>query len=206
MKKTVSLMAMFCLLFTFSCSNGSTIDFPFIGEPVVALTQDYVKIDMTFENIELDGELTVAIPEFQNSTVRFFPAADAALGTQMEIKVWMGDLLDGDLQLLPPQRLPDGRDLPGVADGFLPSVAFQVKELGNYTFYIGKDFFGFFAPYDNKQESETMITGRLYSGGARLGNISLVGSETVENRGVLVLMNTDLKIKRRLQKIYDRYN
>jgi|GEM_PF-5289936 len=205
LKTSFTFITLFSLLFSFSCSEGNEVDFPLIGEPVLSITQDYIKVDMTFETIVLDGALTLAIPEFENSTVDFYADPDPALGTHMTVNLWIGDLLNGDLQLLPPQRLPDGRNLPGVAKGFLPSVAFQVPQMGDMTFYIGKDFFGFFAPYDNKQETETMLTARLYNNGARLGNISIVGSEDVDSRGVLVLMNTDLKVKNRLKKIFNRY-
>jgi hypothetical protein len=206
MKMTLAVLSAFTLLFSFSCSEDSTIDFPFIGEPVVKITQDTVQIDMSFETIQLDGSLSLAIPEFENSTVEFYPEADPALGTHLKISIWIGDLLNGDLQLLPPTKLPDGRNLPGVSKGFLPSVSFQVPEMGNMTFYVGKDFFGFFAPFENGQQSDTILTGRVFNNGARLGNISMVGSEDARYRGALVLLNTDFKIKSRLKKILNNYN
>jgi hypothetical protein len=206
MTKVMPLLAVFTLLFSFSCSEETTIDFPFLGEPVIKISQDTVQIDMSFETISLDGSISFPIPEFENSSIELYPEADSTLGTHLRITLWIGDLLNTDLQLLPPTKLPDGRNLPGVAKGFLPSVSFQVPSMGDMTFYIGKDFFGFFAPFENGQQSDTILTGRVYNNGTRLGNISLVGSEEGRYRGALVLLNTDIRIKKRLKSILESYN
>ena len=204
MKALTGLALLFSLLFTFSCSEQDNIDFPFIDEPRLTLNQDNIKIDMGFENIEIDGVVTLPIPEYENSFISFSPSN--TVGTRMQITLSLGDVLNSDLQLLPPQSLPDGRPLPGVASGSLPSIAFQVPALGGMTFYLGKEFFGFFAPYDTTIDNENIITARYFSNGTRLGNISVVGGTDMDSRGMLLLIQLNNVVKSRLKAIHRQYN
>lgn len=202
MKSLFVKLSLLGSIFFFSACNGPdpiNMEIPNLSGPKVTLSNSEVLIEMTFEKVEITEPLFIMIPEYQNSYVSISPTADS--GMKMVATISIVDILDDELQLLPPQRLPDGRNLPGVEGGFLPSVAFQVPELGDTTFYLGEKFFGFFVPFDHGIDNDSIITARFYSKGARLGNLSIVGAVTEEDRGALLLLDLSKSIKARLRKL-----
>lgn len=202
MKSLAAMLSLLGSLFLFSACNGPdpiNMEIPNLSGPKVTLSNSNVLVEMTFEKIEITAPLFIAIPEYQNSYIEITPSADS--GMKMVATISISDILDDDLLLLPPQRLPDGRNLPGVESGFLPSIAFQVPELGDATFYLGERFFGFFVPFNHGMDNDSIVTARFYSQGTRLGNLSIVGAVDEESRGALLLLDLNKSIKARLRKL-----
>jgi len=193
-------------VFGTSCGESSTqLDIPGVDGPQLTLQEDNLLIAMTFENIQLDGGLRYSIPEYENSYIEVGPDLSSA-GTLMSISVSLDDVFDDRLQLLDPQKLPGGRNLPGVASGALPAVAFSIPNWNNMTFYLGSKFFGLFVPVKVDIGTNNIITARFYSGSVRAGNISLVGpDENNENSGFVLLLDLSSSVKKRLKSIAKKY-
>ncbi len=202
----VTLLIVLSAAFGTSCGDSSTqLEIPGVDGPELTLQQDNLLIAMTFENIQLDGGLRYAIPEYQNSYVEIGPSLSSS-GTLMSISVSLDDVFDGDLQLLDPQKLPGDRNLPGVASGALPAVAFTIPNWENMTFYLGSKFFGVFVPVKMNIGTNNIVTARFYSGKVRAGNISLVGPDANgENSGFVLLLDLSSSVKKRLKKIAKKY-
>ncbi len=202
----VALLLTVTAAFSSSCGDSSTqLQIPGVNGPELTLEQDNLLIAMTFENIQLDGGLRYAIPEYENSYIEVGPDLSSA-GTLMSISVSLDDVFDDNLQLLDPQKLPGGRNLPGVASGALPAVAFSIPNWSNMTFYLGSKFFGVFVPVKMDIGTNNIVTARFYSGSVRAGNISLVGSDSNgENSGFVLLLDLSSSVKKRLQKIAKQY-
>lgn len=78
----------------------------------------------------LDGmQLTVTIKEIPGAELIVGPNA-AGTKTQVTIKVPLSHVLNG-VDFIPPSKLPNGDNLPAIADGELPSVAVNLSKLGN---------------------------------------------------------------------------
>lgn len=202
--RTLLVSLAFVLTAAFSTSCGETqgnLQIPGVKGPNLVLQNDTMLISMVFENITLEGGLRYAIPEYQNSYIEVGPDA-ASSGTLVSVSVKISDIFQDSLQLLPPQQLPGGRNLPGVASGALPAVAFTLDFLGGKTsFYLGSKFFGIFMPSKMDIGTNNIVTARFYSGKIRAGNLSLVGpDETGENGGFLLLLDLSSSVKRQLKR------
>ncbi|MAF77190.1 MAG: hypothetical protein CME63_14290 [Halobacteriovoraceae bacterium] len=203
----LSLMLIVTAAFSTSCGESSTqLEIPGVDGPQLTLEEDNLLISMTFENLQLDGGLRYAIPEYDNSYLEISPDLSSA-GTLMSINVSLDDVFNDDLLLLDPQKLPGDRNLPGVASGALPAVAFSIPNWDNMTFYLGKKFFGVFVPVEGLDiGTNNIVTARFYSGKVRAGNISMVGAdENGENAGFVLLLDLSSSVKRRLKKIAKKY-
>lgn len=180
-------------------SDGRNISIPGVDGPTVTLSEDNVLIAFVFENIMLDGGIRYAIPKYQQSYIEVSPHLQSG-GTLMSVSVSLDDVFGGGLNALPPQLLPGGRALPGVATGRLPAVAFSIEKFNNMAFYLGPDVFGIFVPA-KLGIGNSIATFRFYSSGSRVGNLSLVGEDqNGENSGLLLMLDMKGSTKKRLQK------
>lgn len=202
----VSSLILLGAVFGTSCGEGnSSLQIPGVDGPNLVLQEDDILISMVFENIQLQGGLRYNIPQYDNSYIEIGPDAFSA-GTLMTINVSLDDVFDGDLQLLPPQSLPGGRNLPGVATGRLPAVAFSIPNWNNMAFYLGPKFFGVFVPVKLDIGQDNIITARYNSGNARVGNISMVGPDKDgENSGFVLLLDLNSTVKRRLKRVANKH-
>lgn len=202
----VSLMIILSAVLGTSCGEGkSQLEIPGVKGPNLTLQQDQMLISMVFENIQLEGGLRYNIPKYDNSYIAIEPDLQST-GTLMSINVSLDDIFSGDLELLPPQSLPGGRNLPGVSSGRLPAVAFSIPKWKNMAFYLGPKFFGVFIPVNLDIGMNNIVTARYYSGSARAGNISLVGPDANgENSGFVLLLDLNSTVKSRLKKIAKKY-
>lgn len=203
----LSLMLVLTAAFSTSCGeSGNTLEIDGVDGPKLTLQEDNLLISMVFENVQLDGGLRYTIPEYDNSYVEVGPDL-ASAGTLMSINVSLDDITNGDLLLLDPQKLPGDRNLPGVASGALPAVAFSIPNWDNMTFYLGKKFFGVFVPVSGLNiGTNNIVTARFYSGKVRAGNISVVGEdENGENAGFVLLLDLTDAVKRKIKKLAKKY-
>lgn len=202
--KTLVMATMLTLtaMFSASCGEGqSQLEIPGVKGPNLTLQQDNLLISIVFENIELQGGLRYAIPEYNNSYIEISPDLESS-GTLMSVSVSLDDVFDSAVQQLPAQQLPGGRPLPGVSTGSLPAIAFSIPNWKNMAFYVGPKFFGVFVPVNLNIGVDSIITARYYSGNARAGNISMVGADqNGENSGFLLLLDMNSTVKRRLKSI-----
>ncbi len=203
----LSALILVAAAFGTSCGEGqSQLAIPGVQGPNLTLQQDQILITMVFENLQLEGGFRYNIPEYTNSYIAIEPDLQTT-GTLMSINVSLQDVFNGDLQLLPPQSLPGGRNLPGVSTGRLPAVAFSIPKWKNMAFYLGPKFFGVFIPVKLDIGTNNIVTARYYSGKVRAGNISLVGAdENGENSGFVLLLDLSSSVKRRLKKVANKYD
>ena len=204
MKKVLVSLLFLTMFGLIGCNNGddggTNIQIPGVQGPTVTLNGEHVIINMLFENLILEGEVTIDVPQFRDSYVTLKAGANG--GTAMFLVVSAADLLDDTLQDLDPQTLPGGRALPGVAAGSLPAVAFTVEQFNNMSFYIGPEVFGTFIPLKDFGTNGSIISARYYIGDKASGTISLVGADTDgENAGILLLLNMDITTKRFLKRL-----
>jgi len=206
-KVLVASVAVFSLGFATSCGNNSSSNIQIAGikGPNVTLLQDNLLISMVFENVVLDGGLRYNIPKYKYSYLEISPDLQSA-GTLMSISVSLKDIVDGGLDKLDPQKLPGGRNLPGVASGALPAVAFSIEKFHNMSFYLGKDVFGIFVPAAVGVDG-AIASFRYYMNQKAAGTISLIGNDDKgENAGVLLMINLSGATKTKMMKIYNKYN
>lgn len=203
----VVTIAICTLGFATSCgnNNGSNIQIAGIQGPKVTLLQDNLQIDMVFENVQLDGGLRYNIPKYKYSYLEISPDLQSN-GTLMSISVSLKDIVDGGLDKLDPQKLPGGRNLPGVSGGSLPAVAFSIEKFHNMSFYLGKNVFGIFVPATVGVDG-AIASFRYYVNSKAAGTISLVGNDDKgENAGILLMINLTGTTKAKMMNIYKKYN
>jgi hypothetical protein len=203
----VAIIALFTLGFATSCGNNSSANIQIAGVkgPTVSLLQDNLQISMVFENIQMEGGLRYNIPKYKYSFLEVSPDMQSN-GTLMSISISLKDILDGRLDQLDPQKLPGGRNLPGVSGGALPAVAFSIEKFHNMSFYLGKNVFGIFVPA-NIGVDGAIASFRYYMNQKAAGTISLVGNDDKgENAGVLLMINLTGAVKSQMMNIYKKYN
>lgn len=203
----VAAVAIFTLGFATSCGNNSSSNIQIAGiqGPNVALLQDNLLITLVFENIQLEGGLRYNIPKYKYSYLEISPDLQSA-GTLMSISISLKDIVGGGLDQLDPQKLPGGRNIPGVASGSLPAVAFSVEKFHNMAFYLGTNAFGIFIPV-NIGVDGAIASFRYYMNSKAAGTISLVGKdEKGENAGLLLMINLTGAAKSKMAGIYKKYN
>jgi hypothetical protein len=203
----LTLATIATLGFTTSCGkNDSTnINIAGVKGPTVSLLQDNLLITAVFENIQLEGGLRYNIPKYKYSFLEISPDLESN-GTVMQVSISVKDLVDGKLDQLDPQKLPGGRNLPGVTTGSLPAVAFTVEKFKNMSLYVGKDIFGIFLPTTVGVDG-AIASFRYYIGEKRAGTISIVGADANgENAGVLLMLDMKGQVKSQLMNIYNKFN
>ncbi len=203
----VTTTAIFTLGFATSCGNGGSTNIQIAGMkgPIVSLMQDNMLISMVFENVQMDGGLRYNIPKYNYSYLEISPDLQSN-GTLLSISVSLKDLFDGGLEKQDPQKLPGGRNIPGVTSGSLPAVAFSVEKFHNMTFYVSKDMFGIFVPAKIGVDG-AIASFRYYIADKRAGTVSLVGNdEKGENGGLLLMLDMKGQAKAQLMGIYKQFN
>ena len=193
--------------FTTSCgkNDGANIEISGLKGPVVSLLQDNMIITAVFENIQLDGGLRYNIPKYKYSYVEISPDVEST-GTKMVVSISLKDIIDGGLTSLPATTLPGGRNLPGVASGSLPAVAFSIEKFHNMSLYVSKDVFGIFLPTKVGVDG-AIASFRYFIGEKRAGTVSLVGADANgENSGVLLMLDIKGQVKNQMMNVYEKFN
>jgi hypothetical protein len=205
-KTTTSIFTTLFLLFSLvSCGGGgsSNIEIEGVDGPHVSLSQDSMVVEMTLENVEIEGGLRYSIPRYPNSYLEIKGLDEG--GTSLYMSLALVDVLNGDLLTLDPQALPGGRALPGVATGSLPAVAFSVENFNNMSFYVGPQVFGIFVPNDMGIDN-SIATFRYFIGEKRAGTVSIVGNDVDgENGGILLMLDLNSSNKRALKRYMKRF-
>lgn len=210
MKKVNALLATVVLALSMllmpSCGNdsGSNVSIPGVKGPTLTLSGDRLLISLVFENMNLDGGVRYIIPNYPKSYIEISPDFESS-GTLMSVSVALEDVLNGNLQTLDPQKLPGGRNLPGVATGSLAATAFSIEKFKNIAFYMGSKVFGIFIPVDLGIE-QTIATFRYYVSSSKVGNISIIGNdENGENGGILLLLDMSAATQAKMKSLVKKY-
>ena len=200
-------IAILTMGFASSCGNNTTSNIQIAGVqgPNLSLIQDNLVVSMVFENIQLEGGLHYNIPKYKYSFIEISPDTQSS-GTLMNITISLKDIIDGNLDTLDPQKLPGGRNLPGVASGELPAVSFSIQKFTNMAFYLGKDLFGIFVPI-NVGVDGAIANFRYFMNSKLAGTISLVGIDSQgENSGILLMLNLSGATKAKMMSVYKKFN
>jgi len=203
----IAVATVVSLTFATSCgkNDNSNIQIAGMKGPTVSLLQDNLMISAVFENIQIDGGLRYNIPKYKYSFLEISPDLQSN-GTLMQISISLKDIIDGNLDTLDPQKLPGGRNLPGVKAGSLPAVAFSIEKFNNMSVYLGKDVFGVFLPTKTGVDG-AIASFRYYIGDKRAGTVSLVGADqNGENAGVLLMLDMKGQIKAQMMNVYKQFN
>lgn len=206
-KPLLTLVAACSLFVATSCGQNDTSNIEIAGVkgPTVTLLQDNMLISMVFENVQLDGGLRYNIPKYKYSYLEISPDLQSN-GTLMSISVSLKDIVESGLENQEPQKLPGGRNLPGVAAGSLPAVAFSIEKFHNMTFYLGKDNFGIFVPAEIGVDG-AIASFRYYVNQKRAGTVSVVGKDANgEYSGLLLMLDMKGAVKNQLMNVYKKYN
>jgi hypothetical protein len=164
-----------------------------VDGPYVEYTAGKVYFSMILKNVEAVGGAMIPIPKYPNSVLQIGPDFNSA-GTLLMLTIDASDWLANKGNGFDPQKLPGGRDLPGVIGGQMPAFALVLPDFHNAVFYVGPEVIGFFMPFGHFDTSGAIISFRFYNKkNEPVGTLSLVGEDSDgKNCGLLALMNVDL--------------
>ena len=179
---------------TTGCGSGSNKNPGISGIKYSAsYVNNYFMLSTTFSALKLDGGGRFAFDKkLPNSYLEIGPDFQSN-GTLVTVALAATDITAATgSHIFDPATLPGGRPLPGVADGQLPGMALQLEKLGNIALYFGGGAFGVFIPV-KLGVKDAIATFRFYADGARVGNISVVGTDAAgKNSGFLVLVQKNM--------------
>jgi hypothetical protein len=201
MKRNYLFLVLTSLTLLFGCNGDSTnISIHGVKGPYLSLQKDFAQLDATFENISIDNDLEMLLPDFNESYLSIKDNGNGGIDFRVGLN-WQ-EILGDDVDVRDPQTLPGGRALPGVQTGALPGVSFTLKNFHNITIYAGKNFFGVFYPMILEIDG-SIISSRYYLGKKAVGTLSLVGKDASgDNSGFLLLLAIDDTTKRYLKRKY----
>ncbi|TNE97274.1 MAG: hypothetical protein EP326_11760 [Deltaproteobacteria bacterium] len=203
MKRNYLFLVLTSLTLLFGCNGDSTnITIPGVKGPYLTLERDFARVDASFDNITIDNDLLMPLPDFEESYLSIKSNGNGGIDFRVGLN-WQ-EILGDDVEVRDPQTLPGGRALPGVPTGALPGVSFTLTNFHNVTIYAGKNFFGIFYPL-NLEIDGSIISSRYYLGKKAVGTLSLVGRDSSgENSGFLLLLAIDDTTKKYLKRKYLR--
>lgn len=195
-KLTSAVMAVVLAAALTACGGSGSGQNPTINGmtgPDIEMVNGKLLLSMTFQNVFVDGGVTIPIPKYPGSSLQVGPDFQSN-GTLLVLTISVPDFLGNQGQGLDPQTLPGGRPLPGVAAGNMPAVALQIKQLFNTVLYVGPQVIGFFVPFKKLDMGGSIVTFRFYDKESKpVGLLSLVGADqSGANAGVLAMMRADL--------------
>jgi hypothetical protein len=185
-------------------SCGSQPDLPKINGvkgPFFNVQDGKVLISVELERVSIPVGGSVKIDNMENSYLEVTPGQFG--GTLFQVTLDMKDVENGDFRFLDPKKLPDGRELPGIVGGVLPSVAINVREWRDVTFYLSKRVFGFFLPTNlDKVSNLPFTTFAINMNKRHIGNLSLMfKTKDSDQSGLLLLLNLSSSGKAELQRL-----
>ena len=195
-KAMLTSMAVIAALSMTACGGSGTGANPQIDGitgPDVEIVNGRLILSMVFQNVYVDGGVTIPIPKYANSSLQLGPDF-LSDGTLLVLTISVPDFLGNLGQGLDPQSLPGGRPLPSVAAGALPAIALQVPQLFNTVLYVGPEVIGFFVPFKKLDIAGAILSFRFHNKNAEpVGILALVGSDANgANAGILAMMRADL--------------
>jgi hypothetical protein len=115
----------------------------------------------------------IPIPRSRYSTVSVSPNVLDG-GSMLELTIDPEDIKGVEVAD-DPNTLPDGRPLPGIPGGILPSLRLDVEKAWNTSFYYHPKLFGFFTPIKVKFDTVLDPSYRIVIHGIDIGLLGWVG-------------------------------
>ncbi len=181
---------------TTGCGSGSSKNPAIPGVKYSATFADgYFLMSVALQGVPLEagGRVALDARRLPNSYAEVGPDFQSG-GTLVVIGLAAQDVLNASgSSLFEASSLPGGRPLPGVAAGTLPGVAVNLgSRLSNLAVYFGNGAFGLFMPVKLACK-DTVASFRFYAQGTRVGNLSLVCSDSAGlNSGFLALVSKQI--------------
>jgi len=115
-----------------------------VGDFQFSVASGNARLSVVLETVVVEGGVRVPIAQPAGSYVEMGPDFQSG-GTLLVLSVPLSSLMK-DYTGLPAVGLPDGRPLPGVREGVLGAVAFELPVIGLTYFYLSNDAYGVFFP------------------------------------------------------------
>lgn len=188
MKKWILSLKMLVLCFALMACGKTASGLPKIQGvegPHFNIVDGKVLITLKLLNISSQYGGQMFIPETSHSTIEVGPNIIDG-GTLIQVSLDPSDI-KGVQVADDPNTLPDGRAIPGIPGGELPSLRIDTQ-LFNTSYYFSKTLFGIYLPFN----FNTQGLGASYEfqiGGKATGNIGIVASEqNKKNSGLLIFL------------------
>jgi hypothetical protein len=115
-----------------------------VGDFKFAVANGNASLSVVLETLRIDAGARVPIAKPAGAFIEMGPDFQSG-GTLLVLSVPLSSLMK-DYTGLPLVGLPDGRALPGVREGALGAVAFELPAIGLTYFYLSGDAYGVFFP------------------------------------------------------------
>ena len=129
-----------------------------VGDFHFAIVSGEASLSVIFENLAIDAGARIPIQTPAGAYVELGPDFLTG-GTLLKLSVPLSSLAK-DYSHLPQVGLPDGRILPGVREGALGAVAFELPVIGLTYFYLSGDAYGVFFPVE-LPEVPVMVSSKI---------------------------------------------
>lgn len=187
------------LLLTLVLSGCGKLNIPGVKGPNISTTDTHAIVDLTIENLDIDGFSSIDVPKFGDSfvSVEGLDEGGTTIGVNFDIET----LTNGTVEPLEPQTLPGGREIP-VLGGTLPGIAFNIPAAKNVHVYLGDKVYGFFLPIDFPAPVQGTLTYEVKVKDKKYGLAAVVGNDdNGENSGVLILLDLNTLSEKNLRKL-----
>ncbi|RZA06591.1 MAG: hypothetical protein EOP11_09925 [Proteobacteria bacterium] len=134
-------------LITSGCGNtsaGGDAGIAGVGDFKMSIANGAATLSVVLETLAIDAGARVPISKPAGAFIEMGPDFQSG-GTLLVLSVPLSSLMK-DYSGLPLVGLPDGRALPGVREGALGAVAFELPAIGLTYFYLSGDAYGIFFP------------------------------------------------------------
>ena len=207
-KLTYLIFTAFLILMTSCLKQEKNNIIPGVNGPKINVQDGKILLSLELTKINSQVGITLPIPKMDSSTVTYGPYMNdegQMSGTLLKVSLDLKDVESDEFKVVPPQKLPDGRDFPITVNGDLPALAFNMPKLKNSTFYVSEHLFGFFLPLKlpTNENLKFGVAFKIKVNGKNFGIVSLISpNEYDEGSGALVILSLkDIKQNSKFKKL-----
>lgn len=188
MKKLITsvrfcLLAMLLTAFPLQAQNTTTAGIPGVEGPAINFLDGKLILSLKLLLVEIQMGGSMIIPKTKDSRVELVPNIVDG-GTLLQITLDPADI-KGVRVATDPHALPDGRAIPGIPGGELPSLRIDTDWL-NTSYYFAKTLFGVYLPVKvNTQGFGGTVQFNI--NGKMGGNFSVISSDAQGRNAALML-------------------
>ena len=183
-----------------SCgSQGDDLpNLPGVKGPIFNIVDGKVMITINLLNVNLPVGGKIPVPYTRDSSFEVAPNILDG-GTTLQFLLDPAEI-KGVTVAEDPNTLPDGRPLPGIPGGTLPSLRVDTQ-LFDTSFYFAKTLFGFYVPFNlNTQGYAAYYNIKLK--GVPAGLLGLVSSDAQgKNSGIIIFLKLDALKSSQVRKL-----
>lgn len=195
---SLKVLALSSVLMVTSCGNqGESLpNLPGVKGPTFNVVAGKILVTLNLLNVNIAAGAIIPVPETRSSTFSIAPNLIDG-GTTLQFSLDPAEI-KGVTVGEDPNTLPDGRPLPGIPGGELPSLRVDTQ-LFNTSFYFAKTLFGFYVPFQlNTSGFGAYYTIRL--NGVDAGLLGLVPSNLEGRNSGLVIFLKHSALKNKMLK------